>query len=321
MSDDDASAGTNQVDSEDRHNPPRNARVSFRNEEQKSQGESKEIMPECDNSDDEYEYNPPSVPASAQAEEKREEERSFRPSSARRPSLRRLSHRKDHLQVLVRQKRASQIFIQQDLLLEDIPEESISESLHNLLSDSQKEQLRKENKGLHAGNKYFNEIRQHFPQNDNRVEVRLKDFNYRVKVDPRQNKIHTVYNQSVVYEAWTLAKRFLRREPQKKKHTTCVLQNVTLNFEPGKMYLVLGPPQSGKTTLLKAVAGRLSTANGERIEGSLLYNGISLKVRWFRKHFSSNNIMELTHHARTSETCTWKMSLALWDSSTFMHPV
>jgi ABC-type multidrug transport system ATPase subunit len=46
------------------------------------------------------------------------------------------------------------------------------------------------------------------------------------------------------------------------------------------MYLVLGPPQSGKTTLLKAVAGRLSTTNGERIEGSILYNGLSLKVRF-----------------------------------------
>lgn len=286
MSDDGASPGTGQEDSEDRHNPPRTGRVSFLvDEDQKSPEESKELVPEYDNndndnSDDEYAYNPPSVPASAQAEEKRQDEQSCRRSSSRRPSLRRLSNRRDHLQVLVRQKRASQIFIQQDLLLEDIPEEFNTESIRDVLSDSQKETIRKQCKGLPAGNKYLNEIRQHFPQDDNHVEIRLKDFNYRVNVDPNHNKIRTLYNQSMTYTAWTFIKRLFRGEPRKEIHTTCVLQNVTLNFEPGKMYLVLGPPQSGKTTLLKAVAGRLSTANGERIEGSILYNGLSLKVRF-----------------------------------------
>lgn len=282
MSDNDASPrSTSQEDSEDQHTPPprtRPTRVSFLVDD-KSPEESKQLMPDCDNSDDEYEYNPPSVPASTQGEEKREEVQSFR--SSRRPSLRRPSNRQDHLQVLVRQKRASQIFIQQDLLLEDIAEESISESIRGFLSDSQKEQLRKDHQGLKAGKEFFNEIRQHFPREDNHVEVRLKDFNYRVKVDPSHNKIHTVYNQSAAYKVWTFAKRFFRGETPKKKQTKCVLQNVTLNFEPGKMYLVLGPPQSGKTTLLKAVAGRLSTASGERIEGSVLYNGLSLKVRSF----------------------------------------
>jgi ABC-type multidrug transport system fused ATPase/permease subunit len=272
MSDDGASPGKSQEDSED--SPPRTrtrtTRVTFQ-EEQKSPGNSlnTRLKPERDNSDDEYEYNPPCVPESPQAEQ-----------TPRRPSLRRPSNRRDHLQVLVRQKRASQIFIQKDLLLEDIPEEEYNESLRDVLSDHQKEQLREENKGLKAGQKYFNEIRQHFPQNDNRVEVRLKDFNYRVKVNPTQNKIHTVYNQSYTYMVWTFAKRLFRGEPKTKEQTTCVLQNVNLCFEPGKMYLVLGPPQSGKTTLLRAVAGRLSTSKGERIEGSVLFNGLSLEVRF-----------------------------------------
>jgi ABC-type multidrug transport system fused ATPase/permease subunit len=285
MSDDGASSGTGEEDSEDRHTPLRTSRVSFLDEDQKSPKESKELVPECDNndndnSDDEYAYSPPSVPGFAQAEEKRQDERSCRRPSSRRPSLRRLSNRRDHLQVLVRQKRASQIFIQQSLLLEDIPEEMKTESIRDALSDSQKETIRKQCKGLPAGSKYLNEIRKHFPQDDNHVEIRLKDFSYRVNVDPNYNKIRTLYNQSMTYAAWTFIKRLFRGEPRKKKHTTCVLQNVTLNFEPGKMYLVLGPPQSGKTTLLKAVAGRLSTTNGERIEGSILYNGLSLKVRF-----------------------------------------
>jgi ABC-type multidrug transport system ATPase subunit len=43
------------------------------------------------------------------------------------------------------------------------------------------------------------------------------------------------------------------------------------------MYLILGPPASGKSSLLKAVAGRLSTVNGETMEGTVQYNGLSLQ--------------------------------------------
>jgi len=36
-----------------------------------------------------------------------------------------------------------------------------------------------------------------------------------------------------------------------------VLDNINTVFKPGKTYLILGPPKSGKSTLLKAVAGKL----------------------------------------------------------------
>lgn len=51
-----------------------------------------------------------------------------------------------------------------------------------------------------------------------------------------------------------------------------------LFFILGKMYLVLGPPRSGKTSLLKAIAGRLPMSNGETVTGSVKYNGIVMDV-------------------------------------------
>lgn len=234
--------------------------------------------------------DPPSSPVFAQEEQKNEEELSPPPSSFRRASLRRPSNRHDHLEVLVRQKRASIIYLQQQIF-QEIPKEEDEEydlSLADVLSDTQKEQLKQESEDMHEGNMFFNDLRHHFPNDDNRVEIRLKDFNYRVKLNPRKNKIQTVFNYSLAYKIWKFTKQHLLRiEPKETIQMTCVLNNVTLNFIPGKMYLVLGPPESGKTTLLKAVAGRLSTSNGERLEGSILYNGLSLKVRFVCNTYSS----------------------------------
>ena len=43
----------------------------------------------------------------------------------------------------------------------------------------------------------------------------------------------------------------------KKDHASVtILENVSLLLEPGKSYLLLGPPKSGKTSLLKAIAGK-----------------------------------------------------------------
>eukprot|EP00899_Mesostigma_viride_P014234 jgi/Mesvir1/22811/Mv14223-RA.1 len=57
------------------------------------------------------------------------------------------------------------------------------------------------------------------------------------------------------------------------KGTMRVLHNVTGSLRPGTMTLLLGPPGSGKTILLKTLAGILRTNKRVQVSGDVLYNG------------------------------------------------
>jgi len=54
-----------------------------------------------------------------------------------------------------------------------------------------------------------------------------------------------------------------------------ILDNVSGSLKPGRMTLLLGPPSSGKTTLLLALAGKLDRSL--KVKGSITYNGHTLK--------------------------------------------
>eukprot|EP00961_Rhodomonas_salina_P094768 1275406-Rhodomonas_salina.2 len=64
-----------------------------------------------------------------------------------------------------------------------------------------------------------------------------------------------------------------------KKATSArvLLNDVTTAFEPGKLCLVLGPPSSGKSSLLKYTCGRLAPELTDASEGKLRYNGIEVE--------------------------------------------
>lgn len=194
--------------------------------------------------------------------------------------------RQDHLQQLLQQKRASMRYVQQ-AMFEDTSKaiSKLTPSTQELLTESKKKALDEDTMGLKDAAKIAKTLQSYYPTDANRVGVRLIDFSYEVNVDPTSNEIQTVYNQSCIYDALKWWKIMTGKEERPKKERKFVLQNVNLNFEPGKMYLVLGPPLSGKTTLLKAIAGRLETARGETKGGSVLYNGLELDVSienfWF----------------------------------------
>jgi ABC-type multidrug transport system ATPase subunit len=99
-----------------------------------------------------------------------------------------------------------------------------------------------------------------------RMEVRVHNLSFFVPYDDHNNQqgnIHTVWNQTLLYHLLQFFRRLRavswregpRLFPQPAYRP--ILSNVNLCLKPGKMYLVLGAPSSGKTTLLKAIAGLL----------------------------------------------------------------
>ena len=185
--------------------------------------------------------------------------------------------RKDHLQNLMVQKRASVFYVQAAM---ETPSQrkSMTPSMKRILTPSTMDILDQDAAELKERSQLTRQIGQSFPDTDNQVSIRLSNFSYRVFKDPEENVIETVFNQSFIYDAVKFVKRLVGKEKKPEKQTQVVLDDITLNFEAGKMYLILGPPASGKSSLLKAIAGRLSTVNGEIIEGTVQYNGLTLSV-------------------------------------------
>jgi ABC-type multidrug transport system ATPase subunit len=50
-----------------------------------------------------------------------------------------------------------------------------------------------------------------------------------------------------------------------EKRTMAILNNVSSVVQPGRTTLLLGPPAAGKSTLLKALAGKLAHEGGLKV--------------------------------------------------------
>ncbi|KAF6262511.1 ATP-binding cassette transporter [Scenedesmus sp. NREL 46B-D3] len=105
-----------------------------------------------------------------------------------------------------------------------------------------------------------------------RVELKFSDLNISADVLVGSRGMPTVANAFInkPLELLTAA----RLLPSNRHHHT-ILKGASGVLRPGRLTLLLGPPGSGKTMLLKALAGQLRGSGSEslNVRGSITYNG------------------------------------------------
>ncbi|KAI5315665.1 hypothetical protein L3X38_044841 [Prunus dulcis] len=100
------------------------------------------------------------------------------------------------------------------------------------------------------------------------IEVRFEHLNISAEAYVGSRALPTVLNYCVnLVEGFLNCIHIL---PTKKKHLS-ILKDVSGIINPSRMTLLLGPPSSGKTTLLLALAGKLG--QDLKSSGSVTYNG------------------------------------------------
>lgn len=104
-----------------------------------------------------------------------------------------------------------------------------------------------------------------------KIEVRFEHLNVDADVYVGSRSLPTIPNFTLnMLEAFL---GFLRIFPNRKKPLS-ILNDVSGILKPCRMTLLLGPPGSGKTSLLLALAGKLDSEL--RVSGSVTYNGHTL---------------------------------------------
>ncbi|KAL3726503.1 hypothetical protein ACJRO7_031405 [Eucalyptus globulus] len=100
------------------------------------------------------------------------------------------------------------------------------------------------------------------------IEVRFEHLNVKAEAHEGSKALPTVINFCTsILEGFL---NFMHILPSRKKYLT-ILQDVSGIIKPGRITLLLGPPDSGKTTLLLALAGKLDPKL--KTTGKVTYNG------------------------------------------------
>lgn len=104
------------------------------------------------------------------------------------------------------------------------------------------------------------------------IEVRFENLNIEAEVYVGSRALPTFINFATnIFEGML---NYLHVLPNRKKHLT-ILNDVSGIIKPNRMILLLGPPSSGKTTLLLALSGKLDEEL--KLSGRVTYNGHEMK--------------------------------------------
>ncbi|XP_010532489.1 PREDICTED: ABC transporter G family member 41-like isoform X2 [Tarenaya hassleriana] len=96
------------------------------------------------------------------------------------------------------------------------------------------------------------------------VEVRFKDLAVEAKCEVVRGKpLPTIWNAITSILSGIIC--------SKQKTKISILKGISGTIRPGRMTLLVGPPGCGKTTLLRALSGRLD--HSVKVEGQINYNG------------------------------------------------
>ncbi|KAL8123018.1 pleiotropic drug resistance protein 1-like [Apium graveolens] len=104
------------------------------------------------------------------------------------------------------------------------------------------------------------------------IEVRFEHLNIEAQVHVGSRALPSFVNFNIGLIEGLLNN--LKILPSRKKQLN-ILQDVNGVLKPGRMTLLLGPPSSGKTTLLLALAGKLESSL--KVSGRVTYNGHDMK--------------------------------------------
>uniref|UniRef100_A0A1J3CWN6 ABC transporter G family member 32 n=1 Tax=Noccaea caerulescens TaxID=107243 RepID=A0A1J3CWN6_NOCCA len=127
----------------------------------------------------------------------------------------------------------------------------------------------------HDPQQFFARVRKRFDAVDlkfPKIEVRYQNLKVESFVHVGSRALPTIPNFII-----NMAEAFLRniRLYGGKRCKLTILDNISGIIRPSRLTLLLGPPSSGKTTLLLALAGRLGT--NLQTSGKITYNGYNLK--------------------------------------------
>ncbi|XP_019439503.1 PREDICTED: ABC transporter G family member 32 [Lupinus angustifolius] len=120
-------------------------------------------------------------------------------------------------------------------------------------------------------NTFFHRMRSRFDAVDlefPKIEVRFQNLNVETFVHVGSRALPTIPNFLFnMTEALLRQMRIYRR----KRSKLTILADISGIIRPSRLTLLLGPPSSGKTTLLLALSGRLGS--GLQMSGNIKYNG------------------------------------------------